>query len=57
MLRSNLCDFCDAYIVFEGDITVTEKTFTANDIDAPNNTAANVTVTNTANNNVFGDKK
>ena len=57
MLRSNLCDFSDAYIVVTGNITVTEKTFTANDIDAPNNTAVNVTATNTANNNAFGDKK
>ena len=34
-----------------------KKTFTADDIDAPKNTAANVTATNTANNNAFGDKK
>ena len=57
MLRSDLCDFSDAYIVFKGNITVTKKTFTADDIDAPNNTAANVNATNTANNNDFGDKK
>ena len=57
MLRSDLCDFSDAYIVFKGNIFVTKKTFTADDIDAPNNTAANVTATNTANNNTFGDKK
>ena len=57
MLRSDLCDFSDAYIVVKGDITVTKKTFTADDIDAPNNTVANVTATNTANNNAFGDKK
>ena len=57
MLRSDLCDFSDAYIVVKGNITVTIKTFTADDIDAPNNTAANVTATNTANNNAFGDKK
>ena len=57
MLRSDLCDFSDAYIVVKGDITVTKKTFTADDIDAPNNTEANVTATNTANNNAFGDKK
>ena len=57
MLRSDLCDFSDAYIVVKGNITVTTKTFTADDIDAPNNTAANVTATNTANNNAFGDKK
>ena len=57
MLRSDLCDFSDAYIVVKGNITVTKKTFTADDIDAPNNTAANVTATNTANNNAFGEKK
>ena len=57
MLRSDLCDFSDAYIVVKGNITVTKKAFTADDIDAPNNTAANVTATNTANNNAFGHKK
>ena len=57
MLRSDLCDFSDAYIVVKGNITVTKKTFTADDIDAPNNTAANATATNNANNNAFGEKK
>ena len=57
MLRSDSCDFSDTYIVVKGNITVTKKTFTTDDIDAPNNTAAKVTATNTANNNVFGDKK
>ena len=56
MLRSDLCDFSDAYIVVKGNIFVTRKTFTADDIDAPNNAAANVNATNTAN-NAFGDKK
>ena len=51
MLRSDLCDFSDACIVVKGDITVTKKAFTADDIDAPNNTAANVTATK------IGDKK
>ena len=46
MLRSDLFDFSDAYIVVKGNITVTKKTFTADDIDAPNNTAANVTANN-----------
>ena len=32
-----------------------KKTFTANDFDAPNNTEANATATNTEN-NVFGEK-
>ena len=57
MLRSDLCDFSDAYIVVKGNIIVTKKTFTADDIEAPNNTAANATATNNANNNAFGDKK
>ena len=43
MIRSDLCDFSDAYIAVKGDITVTKKTFTADDIDAPNNKAANIT--------------
>ena len=57
MLRSDLCDFSDAYIVVKGNITVTKKTFTAYDIDEPNNTAANVNATNTTNNNAFSNKK
>ena len=57
MLRSDLCDFSDAYIVVKGNITVTKKTFTANDFEAPNNTAAIVTATNTANDNAFGETK
>ena len=57
MLRSDLCDFNESYIVVKGDITVTKKTFTANDFEGPNNTAANVNATNTANNNAFGNKK
>ena len=56
MLRSDLCDFNDAYIVVKGNITVNKKTFTADDFEAPNNTVANATATNTANNNVFGQK-
>ena len=57
MLRSDLCDFSDAYIVVKGNITVNKKTFTANDFDAPTNTAANAIATNNANNNAFGKKK
>ena len=56
MLRSDLCDFSDPYIVVKGDIIVTKKTFTADDIEAPN-TAANATATNNENNNAFGEKK
>ena len=56
MLRSDLCDFSDAYIVVKGNVTVTKKTFTVNDIDAPNNTADKATATNNATDNAFGDK-
>ena len=57
MLRSDLCGFSDASIIAKGNITVTKKQFTADDIDEPNNTAADVNSTNTANNNAFVDKK
>ena len=57
MLRSDLCDFSDASIVVKGNIFITKKTSTADDIDAPNNTAAKVNATNTANNNAFGNRK
>ena len=57
MLRCDLCDFSDAYIVVKGNITVTKERFTADDFEAPNNTAPNATATNTANSNVFGEKK
>ena len=57
MLRSDLCDFSDAYIIVKGNITVNKKTFTADDIEEPNNTVANVNATNTASNNAFGEKK
>ena len=56
MVRSDLCDYCDAYIVVKGNIIVHKKTFTANNFDAPNNTAGNLIATNTENNNVFGKK-
>ena len=56
MLRSGLCDYSDGYIVVKGTITVDKKTFTADDFEAPNNTAANATATNTANDNAFGEK-
>ena len=57
MLRSDLCDFSDAYIAVKGNIIADKKTFTANDFDGPNNTAANATATNTANDNAFGENK
>ena len=49
MLRSDLCDFRDAYIV-------NKKTLTTDDFEALNNTVNNANVTNTANNNEFGEK-
>ena len=57
MLRSDLYDFSDAYIIVKGNITVNKKTFTADDIEESNNTLANTNATNTANNNAFGEKK
>ena len=57
MLRSDLCDYFDAYILVTGNITVVKKTFTADDFEAPNNTVNNADVTNTINNNTFGEKK
>ena len=57
MLRSDLCDYSDAYIVVNGNIIVNKKIFTTDDIEEPNNTAANITAPNTANNNSFGEKK
>ena len=56
MLRSDLCDFNNAYIV-KGNIAINKKTFTVNDIKEPDNTAANANATNTANNHAFREKK
>ena len=41
----------------KGNIIADKKRFTANDFDVPNNTAANATATNTANDNAFGEEK
>ena len=57
MWRSDLSDFSDAYIVVKGNIIVTKKKFTTDNIEAPNNTEANAISTNNANNNAFGEKK
>ena len=57
MLRSDLCDYSDAYIVVKVNNIVDKKTFTTNDFEAPNNTAANANTINTANDNAFGEKK
>ena len=56
MLRSDLCDYSDAYIVVKGNIIVNKKTFIADGIEEPNNTAASLTATNTANDNLFDEK-
>ena len=37
-------------------VLLIKKKITANDFEAPNNTVANATSTNTANNNAFGEK-
>ena len=55
-LTSDLRDFSDAYILVTGNINVNKKTFTSNDFEEPNNTAANATATNNANNNAFNEK-
>ena len=57
MLRLDLCDFNNAYIVVKRNITVVKKIFTADDFEAPNNTVNNANVTNTVRNNTFGEKK
>ena len=46
MLRSDLCDYSDAYIVVEGDIIVIKKIFAAADFERPHNTNLNATNTN-----------
>ena len=51
MLRADLCDYSDAYIVVKRNIIVNKKAFTDDDVEEPNNTAAKVTATNTANDN------
>ena len=56
MLRCDLSDYCDAYIVVKGNIIVDKKSFIANDFEAPNNTADDANATNTANDNAFGEK-
>ena len=56
MLRSDLCEFSDAYIVVKGDIIVAKKIFTAADFERPHNRNLNAINTNNANNNEFGEK-
>ena len=57
MLRSDLCDYSDTYIVVKGDIIVTKTIFTAAEFERPYNTNRNAINTNNANNNAFGEKK
>ena len=56
MLRSDLCDFSDGYILVTGNITVIKKIFTATDCERPSNTNLNATNTNNANKNTCGEK-
>ena len=57
MLRSDLCDYSDAYIVVTGEITVVKRVFTAADFVALNNNWAIVAAINIANtNNAIGGK-
>ena len=58
ILRSDLCDLSDAYIVAEGTVTVAKKTFVANDfMDLPENRrAASATTSNTANDAALNGK-
>ena len=57
MLRSDICDYSDAYIVVTGEVAVLKRVFTMVDFVALNNTQANATATNTANNNNVIDGK
>ena len=57
MLRSDLCDYSDAYIAAKGTTTVAKKISTADDFEAPNNTVDHENATNTANDNEFGEKR
>ena len=57
MLRSDLCDYSDSYVVVKGDIIVTKKIFTAADFERPHNTNLNAINTNYANKNAFGKNK
>ena len=55
MLRSDLCNFSDAYTVVKRNISVVKKIFTAAEV--LNNTEAITNATNNENNNRFGEKK
>ena len=57
MLRSDLCDFSDVYIVVKETISIGKKIFTAVDFERPHNTNLNAINTNNSNNNAFGEKK
>ena len=56
MLRSDLCDYSDAYIAVKGDITVAIKMFVSADFDAPNN-APGIINAATATNDATFDRK
>ena len=44
-------------ILLQKETLLRKKAFTTNDFNAPNNTAANGTATNTANDNAFDERK
>ena len=52
-LWSDLCDYSDAHIVVKGTTTVDKKTFTTDDFEAPDNTAANVIIMHLVKKNWF----
>ena len=51
MLRLDICDYRDAYIVVTGEITFVKKVFSIADFVAPNKTQAIAATTNKANTN------
>ena len=52
-----VCDQSEGNYNVNKEIRIKTSMLRSDDIDAPNNTEANVTATNTAKNNAFGDKK
>ena len=57
MLRSDYVILVMHILLFKEILLLIKKTFTVDDIEAPNNTAANAAATNTANDNAFDEKK
>ena len=57
MLRSDLRDFSDVYIVVKGTLSVAKKVFTAVDFERSHNANLNAINTKNSINNAFGEKK